>query len=444
MITLLGLPLLMCLALAAILGYLGIHVLKREVIFIDIAIAQLAAVGAIAAHLAFHAHMGSPLSFLVSFAFVLLAAAFYAFARNRVAQIPVEAVIGVSYAITAAGALFLVGVAPGGHIHVQHMLAGSILWVTWRDVFVCVAAFAAVGGLFRLFRGPLTRISDDYDAAKRDGLSVIFWDFVFYALCGLVITLAVRVSGIVLVFAFLIIPATISAILSSDWRTRLLAAWAAGATASVLGLLFAYRLNFSMGPSVAMFLVIELAAAGAWSLRPSRGLAIAAPAGLGLLLLVLLLTGPASGTPYAPPVEERVPPTPTPAHEGHALHDESGAEDSDDPIDFSAVLERLRSDAETGTADVAALGKLFEQAPDDMTRGDIVVCALNVDEGTGVRLALGFLRTDPPLFFRQAAVDKLEEVTGKPSGLVPEEPFSAPANREAAARLRAEYISGDP
>ncbi len=307
MIQMLGLPLLMCLALAAMMGYLGIHVLKREIIFIDIALAQLAAMGAIAAHLAFHAHGDSILSFTVAFGFVLAAAGFYAFARRKVAQIPVEAVIGVTYAITAAGALFLVGVAPGGHVHVQHMLAGSILWVTWRDVLVCAGAFAAVGGLFRLFREPLTKMSDDYDAAASEGLNVVLWDFVFYALCGLVIALAVRVSGIVLVFAFLIIPTTISAIFSSDWRTRLFAAWAAGSTASVLGLLFAYRLNFSMGPSVAMFLGIELAVAGVWSLRRSKAFAVAASAGFGVLLVVLLLSGPASETHQPPPAEEHAP-----------------------------------------------------------------------------------------------------------------------------------------
>jgi len=431
MITMLGLPLLMCLALATILGYLGLHVLKREVIFIDIAIAQLAAVGAIAAHLAFRAHMGSLLGFLVSFAFVLLAAAFYAFARKKVAQIPVEAVIGVSYAITAAGALFLVGVAPGGHVHIQHMLAGSILWVTWRDVFVCVSAFAAVGGLFRLFRRPLSRISDDYDAARRDGLNVVVWDFVFYALCGLVIALAVRVSGIVLVFAFLIIPATISAVFSSNWRTRLLAAWAAGLAASVLGLLFAYRLNFSMGPSVAMFLGIELAAAAAWSLKPSRAGAIVASGGLATLLVVLLFAGTAAETLQISLPEER-PTSPQPSH----AEEESAHAVADEPEDFGSLID--------SAADVATLTRLFEKAPDEMARGDVVARALGVDVGTGVGLTLDFLRRDPPLFFGQAAVEKLEEVTGKRSGLAPEEPFSAPANRKAAARLRAAYISGDP
>lgn len=426
MIHMLGLPLLMCLALVAILAYLGMHVLRREVIFIDIALAQLAAVGAIAAHLAFHAHKGSPLSFLVAFAFVLLAAAFYAFARRKVAQIPVEAVIGVSYAITAAGALFLAGVAPGGHVHVQHMLAGSILWVTWGDVLVCVAAFAAVGVIFRAFRGPLTAVSEDYDGAVRDGVNVVLWDFVFYALCGFVIALAVRVSGIVVVFAFLIIPATASALVTSDRRARLVAAWAAGAAASALGLLFAYRLDFSMGPSVAMFLGVELALAGVWSLRRSKTFAVVASGGLATLFAILLLTGPAPETHQAPRPEE-CPSTSRVHHanEAHTHEEEGGA------ADFGSLVE--------GAADVAALMELFGNAPDAGARSDVVVRALGVDLRTGVRLSVEFLRRDPPLFFRQDVVDRLEEDIGGASGFDVALEFAAPVNREAAAGLVSRY-----
>ena len=427
MIQVLCLPLLVCLALAAVMGYLGIHVLKREVIFIDIALAQLAAVGAIVAHLAFHAHEGSVLSFLVAFAFVLLAAAFYAFARRKVAQIPVEAVIGVSYAITAAGALFLVGVAPGGHLHIQHMLAGSILWVTWQDVLVCVAAFAAVGGLFRLFRGPLTKISDDYDGAVREGLNVVLWDFVFYALCGLVITLSVRVSGIVVVFALLIIPATISAVFSSSWRTRLLAAWAAGAVASVLGLLFAYRLDFSMGPSVAMFLGIELALAGVYALWRSRAYLVAAAGSLAVVFLLLLLVGRAPDTQAGEAVHEDV--------AGHGVHEEHAHAhahaEEEAVLDFTSRLGR--------TEDADELVELFSQAPDEGARSDVAVRALEVDLRTGVRLTLEFLRRDPPLFFRQVVVDKLEDMTGKPSGFDVEEPFSNAANKAAVRNLASGY-----
>ena len=154
-------PFLVCLTMIAILGYLGIHVLQREVIFIDIALAQVAAVGAIFAHIVFEVHGNSLASYIWAFGFTLAASLFYSVVRRRVKQIPLEAVIGVSYAIAAAAALFLVGIAPGGHIHVQQMLAGSILWATGRDLLSCVFVFSAVGLCFYLFRQPFKKISDD-------------------------------------------------------------------------------------------------------------------------------------------------------------------------------------------------------------------------------------------------------------------------------------------
>lgn len=264
-LSMLGLPFLACLVLVAILSYLGIHVLMREIIFIDIALAQMAAVGTIATHLVFHAHDGSVTGHALAFAFVLAAAAFYAVTRRMVTQIPVEAVIGVSYAIAAAATMFLVGVAPGGHVHLQHLLAGSILWVEWPVILVSCLVFAAVGVLLRLFRRPLKAISEDYDQALRTGMRVVWWDFLFYILCGTVITLAVHLAGVVVVFSFLIIPATLSALFSAHWGSRLVLAWTAGVLASILGLLFAYHLDFSVGPSVAMFMGLELVAAGLFS-----------------------------------------------------------------------------------------------------------------------------------------------------------------------------------
>ncbi len=261
----LGWAFLACLSLTGILGYLGIHVLMREIIFIDIALAQMAAVGTITAHLALHTHEGSLLSHAAAFAVVLGAAAFYALVRRRVVQIPVEAVIGVSYAIAAAGTLFLLGVAPGGHVHLQHILAGSMLWVEWPAIATACLVFGVTGILFRVFRRPLTAISENYERAARDGLKVVWWDFLFYVLCGTVITMAVNLAGVVVVFAFLIIPATLSALFSARWGIRLVLAWAASTLASVLGLLFAYHLDFSVGPSVAMFMGLELVAAGLFS-----------------------------------------------------------------------------------------------------------------------------------------------------------------------------------
>jgi len=262
LIQILGLPLLACIIMGTILGYLGIHVLKREVIFIDIALAQVAAVGAIVAHFAFAVHGDSLVSYMCSMVVVFLVAAFYAMARRKIVQISLEAIIGISYAIAAAAALFLVGIAPGGHTHIQQILSGSLLWVSWKDVIFSLLVFSVVGFCFYLFRRPLMELSNNYQRTQTEDLKAALWDFVFYILLGIVITIAVQLAGVVVVFACLIIPATISALFSSRWLVRMFIIWTVIVTASLAGLLFAYYLDFSIGPAIAMFLGCELIIVG--------------------------------------------------------------------------------------------------------------------------------------------------------------------------------------
>ncbi|MGV7234849.1 MAG: metal ABC transporter permease [Nitrosomonadaceae bacterium] len=257
-IQILGLPFLACTLMSSILGYLGTHVLKREVIFVDIALAQIAAVGSIAAHMVFESHDGSPAAYLCSFGCIILAAGFYAFIRSRSIQISLEAVIGISYAIAAAAVLFLVGIASGGHVHIQNILSGSLLWVNLPQIFTCFVVFASVGFCFYLIRKPMSKISNSYNNGSDRGLRGVLWDFIFYILLGVVITLSVQIGGIVVVFSYLIIPATISAIFSLRSRLQFAIVWISGIIASLGGLLFAYHLDFSIGPSIAMFLGCEL------------------------------------------------------------------------------------------------------------------------------------------------------------------------------------------
>ena len=261
-ISTLGLPLLGCLLMIAVLGYLGLHVLKREVIFIDIAVAQIAALGAIAAHMSFHVHADSPLASLYAFGATLIAALFFAVVRRKISALPIEATIGITYAIVAAGTLFLIGKSTGGHAHIQQMLTGSLLWVDARDIGWAAFTFAFAGSCFRLFRRPFQRISDDYEKAVAEGLNVIAWDFLFYALCGVVITVSVRLAGVVVVFCFLIIPATISALFSKKWAARLIITWLVGLIGSVLGLAFCQRWDYSAGVSVALALGVILISVG--------------------------------------------------------------------------------------------------------------------------------------------------------------------------------------
>jgi zinc/manganese transport system permease protein len=267
----LTLPFLACLLMGTILSYLGIHVLKREVIFIDIAVAQVAAIGALAAHLLLDVEESSLASYLFSLAGVLAIAAFYSITRHKISEISVEAVIGISYAITAAGALFLMGVAPG-HTHAQEMLAGALLWIMGPQVLTALVVFAAIGLVLWLLRKPMLAVSQNYAQAAAQGMNVAWWDFLFYALLGAVITVAVRISGVVTVFALLIIPATTSALFATGWGARMLLAWLTVVIASTSGLLFSYYLDFSVGPAIALCLGGVLAAvASLTALRTKLG-----------------------------------------------------------------------------------------------------------------------------------------------------------------------------
>jgi zinc/manganese transport system permease protein len=256
----LGLPFLACLLMSGVLAYAGLHVLKREIIFIDITLAQVAAVGSILAHLAFHAHEETLLSYAVSLACVLVLAALYALLRQRTIQLPIEAVIGVSFAIAAAGAVFLISLAPT-EMHADEMLAGSLLWIEPSDVVFLSVIFAVTGLCFLLLHRLLVRASEGCRAGG--GAHAAWWDFVFYALVGIVITTAVRIAGVLVVFGFLIMPATIATMFSTHWGLRLLLAWLVAAVASMAGLVAAYYLDFSVGPVIALCMGIVLAAVAA-------------------------------------------------------------------------------------------------------------------------------------------------------------------------------------
>ncbi|MBN2415932.1 metal ABC transporter permease [bacterium] len=252
-------PFLACAVILILLGYLGIHVIKREIIFIDIALAQIAAVGATAAHLFLGVENGTGVAYGVSFAFTVVAALFFAQIDKRITRISHEAIIGVTYAIAAAMALFILAMAAGGDIHMEHMLTGSILWATWADILLCSGLFAAVGLFHLLFRRRFIDISDNYQRIHEHATGkTALWDFLFYVSLGLVITFSVKIAGVLVIFSFLIIPSVFSALFADSWKTRILIAWGMGLAAVICGLLFSYYCDFSTGPSVIMFLGLFL------------------------------------------------------------------------------------------------------------------------------------------------------------------------------------------
>jgi len=425
----LGLPFLACLAMVSILGYVGFHVLAREIIFIDIALAQIAAVGAIIAHFLSIEHDSVVVSYACSLGATIVAAAFYAVVRNRVHQIPLEAIIGISYGVTAAAALFLVGIAPGGHLHIQHMLAGSILWTSWTDLLRCSIVFSIAGLGFHAIRKPIHMISADYDRAVRSGKRVIFWDFLFYVLVGIVVTQAVRVGGVVVVFAFLIIPATVSLLFFSGGWKCMAAALGAGTTASLLGLVFADRLDFSVGPSVVLFLGVCLALGS----LVKRGWSVVAGGFAAVVLLGfigLAVFRPSTSTSGPPPGAGGIFRVPC------VLKDRV-----EHPGEGTAGSARTREE-ETLNRDAGALQPLLEETEDPDAMSRIVCRTLGLDPNRGVLMALDFLERDPPFFYRQTVVEKLVQIEQEAAALDLLAPFSAEVNRKAAARIRRKYDAG--
>jgi zinc/manganese transport system permease protein len=257
----------MCLVLTGIHAYLGIHVLAREVIFVDIALAQIAALGATAAFLA-----GYDLESRMSYAFgataTLVGAGVLALTRTRRRDISQEAVIGVVYVVSAAAAVLLLARAPHGAEHLRGMLVGSLLSVSGREVLDVAALYAGVGGFHWLCRRPFLLISRSAETAFADGWHVRLWDFLFYASFGIVVTSSVRIAGVLLVFSYLIVPALAGMALGGSLGRRLAAGWAVGTVVSVAGVMASAALDLPTGATIVCAFGVALIAI--WLLRTSR------------------------------------------------------------------------------------------------------------------------------------------------------------------------------
>src|SRR5437667_8061353 len=249
MLDLLAVPFLACLVLTGIHVDRGLHVLARGVIFVDLALAQIAALGISVAVLAGHPIQSDP-AYWYALAFTIGGAAVFALSRLHAAPVPAEAIIGIVYAVSAAVAVLVVDRAPQGSEHIKQLLVGSILTVTPREVGTVALLYAALGAIHWLIRRPLLDISLDPAGARARGRAVAVWDFVFYTSFGLVVTSSVRLAGVLLVFSYLIVPAVVGALLARGVMSRLLVGWSLGLVASALGILAAWAWDLPTGAAI--------------------------------------------------------------------------------------------------------------------------------------------------------------------------------------------------
>jgi zinc/manganese transport system permease protein len=264
-------PLAACLVLPPLLVYLGLHVVRREVIFVDLALAQVATLGTCVG-LIMGYHFNDRITFWISLGVTFLGAGLFSWSRSsRKRPVPQEAIIGITFVVAAAGVILLLSRVAGGKEELEHLLTGDILNVTAAEVAQRTGIFAVLAAFYAAFHRRFALISSDPDAAFAQGMKVRLWDFLFYAAFALVVVSFVRVAGVLLTFAYLIVPAVCGVMLAEQWMRRLVIGWVTAGAASLIGLGASYWLDLPTGAAIVCACGLLLVAVSAYaSLRPAR------------------------------------------------------------------------------------------------------------------------------------------------------------------------------
>jgi zinc/manganese transport system permease protein len=245
-------PFVASLILTGIHAYLGVHVVERGVIFVDLSLAQIAALGATIALLlpitGGDAH--SPIAYWVSLAFTFLGALVFSTIRSRRARIPQEAIIGICYAVASAAAILAMSKATSESEHLKDMLVGNILAVSWPEVGKTALLYGVIGMFHYIFRHKFLAISMDPKKAEAEGISIKLWDFLFYASFGFVVTSSVSIAGVLLVFCYLIVPSVAAMLYADTIGRRLAIGWTMGTVVSALGVYLSLKLDLPTGATI--------------------------------------------------------------------------------------------------------------------------------------------------------------------------------------------------
>lgn len=287
-----ALPFLACLVLTGIHVYLGIHVIARKVIFVDLALATIAALGAVwGALLGWDVHEDVWVIKGFSLAFTFVGALVFSLTRMRHDRVPQEAIIGITYAVALAAIILGSARLPHGAEEVRELQAGSILWVSGSTIAATAGLYALVGLFHFAFRERFLAISRDPEQAQAQGLNVRLWDFLFYVSFGFVVTSSVSIAGVLLVFSYLVIPSVVAVLFAQSVVARLSIGWTVGTLISAAGVAISYYEDLPSGPVIVVCFGAFLALAGVVHYlmnAPERLRALARVAGLALVALLLV------------------------------------------------------------------------------------------------------------------------------------------------------------
>lgn len=469
-------PFVACLVLTGIHTYLGLHVVSRGVIFVDLALAQIAALGATFAFLVGYDPRGTG-GYVYSLIFAFIGAAIFSVSRLKEQKVPQEAIIGISFAVASAMSILIADQAPQGSEFVEAMLTGALLWVPWSTIVKTAGIYSLVGLFHWYYRKRFLTISLQPEVAEAEGWSIRWWDFLFYTSFGFVITSSVSMAGVLLVFSFLVIPSVIGMMFGRSISQRLMIGWGLGTLVSMVGLTLSYQYDFPSGPAVVGTFGIALLVAAvvrylinAEELVPAAarvaGVTAVAVFGLWLSFATASLPGgqhveeaPAAAAPADPLERARA--------AVDALEASEGEPPADAVADLLAIGEELHRLMVTGQLQITEevvdavrrsdadgeIGDLYAEfayhADDPWARLRGAEALLDRRNVLGVEPLIDILAGDHPPFLQLQAVEVLRQATGQDFGF---DPQGDPAARQEAVERwrqwweehRAEPLPGSP
>ncbi len=433
-------PFLACLVLSGILIYLGLHVIARKVIFVDLALAQIAALGATyALTLGYDPNDDTLAVSLFSLAFTFVGAGAFAITRMRREKVPQEAFIGIIYAAASAAAILALSKSATGGEELKHMLVGDILLVSLPTVIQMAILYVGIGIFHVIFRKKFLAISLDPGRVEAAGTNIRSWDLIFYMSFGVVIVKSVAIAGVLLVFSYLVVPAVIAQMFSDTVMGRLLFGWLVAIVASTLGILWSFYADYPTGPAVVVMLGLLLIVSSVvyyFQHAPAKARAIANVTAIAASTILFFFglsyfkkAGPSTLASRPSPIEillEEV----RKGEEAHQLDAVSHLGDMRDPNIVPALtdlLSRTRSrQVVEATAEalrkqkdrraIPALRSAAKENYDDFLKLSIAKAQLAVRDPEGLFTLIQVLKNDGASLARQEASELLEKQSGSRFG----------------------------